>query len=589
LVGEHLQEMLGVQVDYSFVQPLEDEDKDFVFFDSAGNVVSELERLPDDVSPIDLLSKSQLETLSESGEGIYLLDMSFVPGNYPLSRSLRKYGLRLAQYLQAENTDKYVFMFTNYSDEVLGEWNKDGRKYWVDTHAKEILSGPDESQDEAAQILAARLFGCVTQAQPRLVEPTPDIGSFPDIIGRSERMQAVYRLIKSVAATNSTVLLSGESGTGKDLVAKAIHHTSERADKPLVTINCAAIPSALIESELFGYEKGAFTDAKARKEGLIEKAEGGTLFLDEIGELELSLQAKLLRVLEEKKFRRVGGVEDIPLNVRFLAASNRDLKIASESGTFRADLYYRLSVIPIEIPPLRDRGDDVLLLADHYIRQSNEKYKRNIKGLSPQVAKAFRAFSWPGNVRELGNVIERAVILQDTPLIRPNGIDDDIIKAAPHHSQRLPAEPSADHDAWTRWRGIKNSAKGGHLLAKMRDRIEEGESESRSFVWDVVRAAVNLACNNPDTVRSDQTYCQPIRKLMMLLEEMHTEGLLDTETLHALANKAGARGSLDFMKLKKADGTYANIGGGGLKSWKTLHREALASLIKSKVSAAVAG
>jgi transcriptional regulator with PAS, ATPase and Fis domain len=210
-------------------------------------------------------------------------------------------------------------------------------------------------------------------------------------------------------------LLQGESGTGKDLVAKAIHYGSQRAGRPFVAINCAALPATLIESELFGYEKGAFTDAKARKEGLFEQAEGGTLLLDEIGELELSLQAKLLRVLEEGAFRRVGGLKDIPLDVRVLAASNRDLKSESEAGRFRLDLYYRLSIIQIDIPPLRDRGDDVLLLAQHYIETIGSRLKRNrkITGLSSEAIDVFRKYHWPGNVRELRNVIERALILED--------------------------------------------------------------------------------------------------------------------------------------------------------------------------------
>ena len=217
----------------------------------------------------------------------------------------------------------------------------------------------------------------------------------------------------------SSVLLQGESGTGKDLVAKAIHYGSQRAERPFVAINCAALPATLIESELFGYEKGAFTDAKARKEGLFEQAEGGTLLLDEIGELELSLQAKLLRVLEEGAFRRVGGLKDIPLDVRVLAASNRDLKTESEAGRFRLDLYYRLSIIQIDIPPLRERGDDVLLLSQHYIDTIGARLKRsrNIKGLSPEATEVFRKYKWLGNVRELRNVIERALILEDSDQI----------------------------------------------------------------------------------------------------------------------------------------------------------------------------
>lgn len=243
--------------------------------------------------------------------------------------------------------------------------------------------------------------------------------SFDQIIGDSPAMREMISLARKVAESEvSSVLLQGESGTGKDLVAKAVHYSSHRADAPFVVINCAAIPANLIESELFGYEKGAFTDAKARKEGLFEQAEGGTLFLDEIGELELNLQAKLLRVLEEGVFRRVGGLKDIPLDVRVVAASNRDLKTESEQGRFRLDLYYRLSVIQIDIPALRERGSDVLLLAEHYISFFNERLKRKrIDGLTPEVATAFGRYNWPGNVRELRNVIERALILEDDELI----------------------------------------------------------------------------------------------------------------------------------------------------------------------------
>jgi DNA-binding NtrC family response regulator len=239
--------------------------------------------------------------------------------------------------------------------------------------------------------------------------------NFKQIVGESPAMKKMLGLAAKVAESEvSSVLLQGESGTGKDLVAKAIHYGSQRAQGPFVAVNCAALPATLIESELFGYEKGAFTDAKARKEGLFEQAEGGTLLLDEIGELELSLQAKLLRVLEEGAFRRVGGLKDIPLDVRVLAASNRDLKTESEAGRFRLDLYYRLSIIQIDIPPLRERGDDVLLLSQHYIDTIGTRLKRSkVTGLSKEVQDVFRNYDWPGNVRELRNVIERALILED--------------------------------------------------------------------------------------------------------------------------------------------------------------------------------
>jgi DNA-binding NtrC family response regulator len=252
--------------------------------------------------------------------------------------------------------------------------------------------------------------------------------SFDQIIGESPAMKRMIQLARKVAGSEaSSVLLQGESGTGKDLVAKAIHYGSRRADRPFIAINCAAIPATLIESELFGYEKGAFTDAKGRKEGLFEQAEGGTIFLDEIGELEIGLQAKLLRVLEEGAFRRVGGLKDLPLDVRVIAASNRDLRSESDAGKFRLDLFYRLSVIQIDLPPVRERGDDVLLLTDYYISNFNEKLRKRIGGVSPDVADIFRRYAWPGNVRELRNVIERVMILEDEDLITtswlPRGVD----------------------------------------------------------------------------------------------------------------------------------------------------------------------
>jgi two-component system, NtrC family, response regulator AtoC len=237
--------------------------------------------------------------------------------------------------------------------------------------------------------------------------------SFDQIVGTSRAMHETLALARKVAESEvSSVLLQGESGTGKDLVAKAIHYGSARANAPFVAINCAAIPANLIESELFGYEKGAFTDAKMRKEGLFEQADGGTLFLDEIGELELSLQAKLLRVLEDGVFRRVGGLKDLPLDVRVIAASNRDLRTESQHGHFRLDLFYRLSVIQIDIAPLRERDDDVILLAEHYLRTLGGPRKR-VRTISPEAAAVFRQYTWPGNVRELRNVIERALILED--------------------------------------------------------------------------------------------------------------------------------------------------------------------------------
>jgi transcriptional regulator with GAF, ATPase, and Fis domain len=235
-----------------------------------------------------------------------------------------------------------------------------------------------------------------------------------NMIGDSPVMHRTYQLITQVAPTDATVLILGESGTGKELVAQAIHLNSSRSSKPFAAINCSAFPETLIESEFFGYEKGAFNEAKAQKKGLLETANGGTVFLDEVGELASTVQAKLLRALEECEFRRVGGTSTLKVDLRFVAATNRNLKDAILQKTFREDLYHRLNVFPLEIPPLRERGEDILLLANHFIFKYNKRYKRSVVGITPEAYSRLLNYSWPGNVRELKNIIERAVIMSKT-------------------------------------------------------------------------------------------------------------------------------------------------------------------------------
>jgi transcriptional regulator with PAS, ATPase and Fis domain len=241
-----------------------------------------------------------------------------------------------------------------------------------------------------------------------------------EVIAESAPMREVVNFVRRVAASEATtILLEGENGTGKDLIAKTLHYQSLRQAEPFIAINCAAIPETLLESELFGYEKGAFTDARSQKRGIFELADKGTLFLDEIGEIPLMLQAKLLRVLEEQSFRRLGGLKDIKLDLRVVAATNKNLREAVKEGAFRQDLYFRLNVIQILIPPLRERTDDILPMTRFFIEHYNRKFKRSIEGVSDGAAKLLLAHDWPGNVRELRNAIERAMILEESALITP--------------------------------------------------------------------------------------------------------------------------------------------------------------------------
>jgi two-component system response regulator PilR (NtrC family) len=245
---------------------------------------------------------------------------------------------------------------------------------------------------------------------------------FSNIIGRSDAMLEVYKMVETVARTNSTILLTGESGTGKGLVAQSLHFHSLRRDKPMVALNCGAIPEALLESELFGHMRGAFTGADANKKGLLEVAEKGTIFLDEIGELSGVMQVKLLRVLQERRFRRVGGLEELTADIRVIAATNQDLTKAIAAGRFREDLYYRVNVIPIALPPLRERREDIPLLAEHFLAKYAEQMEKAITTISREAVDLLIRHDWPGNIRELENAIERAVAVEATPTILPESL-----------------------------------------------------------------------------------------------------------------------------------------------------------------------
>jgi DNA-binding NtrC family response regulator len=301
--------------------------------------------------------------------------------------------------------------------------------------------------------------------------------SFDTIIGQSPAMVSVKALLARVAASPaSTVLLTGETGTGKDVVAKAIHYNSERGSRPFVNITCSALPEQLLESELFGHERGAFTDARQQKRGLFEAADGGTVFLDEIGEMTPGLQAKLLRFLEEKTFKRVGGLADIRVDVRVVAATNRDLDQGVRAGTFREDLFYRLQVMPVQLPPLRLRRGDVPLLARWFVDRYNEEFRKRVRGLTPDALAVLEQYGWPGNVRELRNAIERAMLLVEHEWLTPADFAA-LPRASATATFKLPADglnlEDVERDLLvqaldrTEW----NQTQAGRLLGINRDQV----------------------------------------------------------------------------------------------------------------------
>ena len=345
------------------------------------------------------------EALEQAGNGIdlVLLDFKLPDGD----------GLSVLQRIKQTAPDTLVILMTGYSTiESAVQAMKLGAYHYVNKPF---------NLDELALLVEKALETGELRREVRTLRSTQEREfSFDAIIGESPAMRQVKALLARVAASPaSTVLLTGETGTGKDLAAKAIHYNSARASRSFVNITCSALPEQLLESELFGHERGAFTDARQQKKGLFETAEGGTVFLDEIGEMTAALQAKLLRFLEEKTFKRVGGLADLRVDVRVIAATNRNLEDEVRAGKFREDLFYRLQVMPIALPPLRERRGDVALLADFYVDRFNREFKKRVRGLSREATDVLQQYGWPGNVRELRNAIERAMLLVEGERLEP--------------------------------------------------------------------------------------------------------------------------------------------------------------------------
>jgi len=331
-------------------------------------------------------------------------------------------GLRLLSGLREFDREVPVIMITAYpSTESAIEAMKQG--------AYDYLTKPFKIEEVKLVVAKALEALALRRENVYLRRELQERHRFPGIIGSSPKMLALYELMEKVAGISSTVLITGESGTGKELVARAIHYNGPRADRPFVAINCGAIPEQLLESELFGHVKGSFTGAVSNKAGLFEVANGGTLFLDEVAETSPAIQVKLLRVLQDRAFRRVGGTEDIKVDVRLVAATNKDLKEAIQEGRFREDLYYRLSVIPIHVPSLRERREDIPALVLHFLKKYGKENHREGIGISPEAMEILERYPWPGNVRELENVIERAVALESLDILTPNSLPEELRRA----------------------------------------------------------------------------------------------------------------------------------------------------------------
>jgi len=321
-------------------------------------------------------------------------------------------GMEVLQYSRRVSPDTLVVMITAVDDsEVPIEALNAGAFYY-------IRKGPKLLEDVLTAAALAMDRSRLRQENAALRRDAAQHNSLDNLIGESEPMTRLKETIRTIAATNSTVIISGESGTGKELVARAVHTCSPRSSEAFVSVNCGAFPETLLESELFGYVKGAFTGANSNKRGLFELSSGGTIFLDEISETTLSMQVKLLRVLQERCIRPVGGGQETPVDVRVIAATNKNLHQLVMDGQFREDLYYRLSVIPVEVPPLRDRGEDVILLANHFLKKFAVQMSRKVVRLSPESLQTIKGYDWPGNVRVLENTIERAVAMSTEEELR---------------------------------------------------------------------------------------------------------------------------------------------------------------------------
>jgi two-component system, NtrC family, response regulator PilR len=388
-----------------------------------------------------LFGRAGFEVLlaSDGVAALELLQHEFVDVVLTDIRMPRLDGVQLLHALRTLAPDVVVVMMTAHWTQDSAEW-KEAQTLGARFLFEKPFSQVDLVPLEINNLLESRRL----RHENAVLRRTNAEQGFAGIIGRSPIMLEVFRLVETVCRTNSTVLISGESGTGKELVARAMHSLSLRHDRPFVAVNCGAMPEALLESELFGHVRGAFTGADKDKKGLIEAADGGTVFLDEIGEMAPTMQVKLLRVLQERKYRRVGGTDEASSDIRVIAATNRDLPKLVGEGKFREDLFYRLNVIPVEMPPLRERVEDIPLIAEHFLAKYRREMNKPVDAFSPEAMVALCAYPWPGNVRELENMVERAVALESERRVEVATLPDNLRAGRPATPRPGLGEPLAE-------------------------------------------------------------------------------------------------------------------------------------------------
>jgi two-component system response regulator AtoC len=402
-----------------------------------------------------------LEQVTNGSVDVILLDSRLPDGD----------GLDVLRHVREQAVDTPVIVMTGYS-------SVDGAVDAMKMGAYYYFTKPFNLDAVALTVTQALETGRLRREVRAYRNTQGREHAFEAIIGASPAMQSAKALLRRITdSPASTILLVGETGTGKDLAAKAVHYNSDRASKPFVNITCSALPDQLLESELFGHERGAFTDARQQKRGLLETANEGSVFLDEIGEMTPGLQAKLLRFLEEKTFKRVGGITDIRVDVRVIAATNRDLEAEVKAGRFREDLFYRLQVLPVRLPPLRERTGDVPILVEFFVDRYNHEFRKRVRGLTAEALALLERYQWPGNVRELRNAIERAMLLADSVWLTPDHFATLARGTTPAGNFRLPAAGVALEDVERQLltqaleRAHGNQTQAGHLLGINRDQV----------------------------------------------------------------------------------------------------------------------